>query len=107
MSLDVDGQYRILNQILSLCCISANPPKLALVIGTQATAQPIEQRAVRSRVAVQTGKHQGLKFDFMGRHACVSLSSQERPVRLQPTVPKTHGTREAGGITSGGALPSF
>jgi hypothetical protein len=70
MSLDVDGQYCFLNQIFSLCCISANPRKLAFVIGTQTSAQSVEQCAVRSRVAVQAGQHQCLEFDFVGRHAC-------------------------------------
>src|SRR5260370_29098149 len=73
MSLDVDGQHRILNQILGLRCTSANGRELAFVIGTQAAAQLVEQRAVRSRVAIQAGKHQCLEFDFVGRHACVSL----------------------------------
>src|SRR3979411_3043720 len=83
MSLEVDRQYRLLNQIFRLCCAPLNSREFALVIGTQATAQPVEQRAMRGRVAVQAGKHQGLEFDFVGRHACLSLfSSLAPPVSL-------------------------
>jgi hypothetical protein len=39
---------------------------------TQSAAQLVEQREVRCCVAVQAGKHQGLEFDFGGRHAYVS-----------------------------------
>ena len=73
MSLDVDGQHRFLHQIFRLFCAPPNSRELALVIGTQTTAQSFEQRAVRGRVAVQAGKHQCLEFGFVGRHACVSL----------------------------------
>jgi len=89
MSLEVNRQYRLLNQILRLCCAPPNSREFALVIGTQTAAQSVEQRAVRSRVAVLAGKHQCLEFDFVGRHACVSLfSSLARPVWLQLTVQK-------------------
>src|SRR5258708_2837046 len=73
MSLEVDRQYRLLNQILRLRCAPPNSREFALVIGTEMTAQSVEQRAVRSRVAIQAGKHQCLEFDFAGRHACISL----------------------------------
>src|SRR5258706_16444878 len=73
MSLEVDRQYRLLNQILRLCCASPSSREFALEIGTQMAAQSVEQRAMRSRVAIQAGKHQCLEFDFVGRHACVSL----------------------------------
>src|SRR5258707_13742921 len=76
----MDGQHGLLDQIFGLRCASANAGEFALVIGTQTTAQPIEQRAMRCRIAVQRSKHQGLEFDFVGGHACVSFSSLERPV---------------------------
>src|SRR5258705_7827913 len=89
MSLEGNRQYRLLTQILRLCYATPNSREFALVIGTQTAAQSVEQRAVRSRVAVLAGKHQCLEFDFVGRHACVSLfSSLARPVLLQLTVQK-------------------
>ena len=59
--------------------------ELAFIIGTQAAAQSIEQCAVRGRVAIQAGKHQGLELDFLGRHALrISVSSVGCLVWLQP-----------------------
>src|SRR5260370_42622110 len=60
MSLEVNRQYRLLNQILRLCRASSNSRELALVIGTQTAAQSVEQRAVRSRISMLAGKHQYL-----------------------------------------------
>jgi hypothetical protein len=94
VSLDMNRQHRFLNQIFGLCCISANPRKLAFVVGTQAAAQSVEQSAVRGRVALQAGKHQGFELDFVGRHACVSISSLVRPVWLQLTVTRVENITE-------------
>ncbi len=56
----MDGQYSLLNQIFGLGRTSAKAHELALLIGTQTAAQPIEQGAVRRRIAVQSRKHQSL-----------------------------------------------
>jgi len=55
----MDRQYRLLNQIFRFCCALSKSDELALVIGTQNDGSSVEQRTVRSRVAVQAGKHQG------------------------------------------------
>jgi hypothetical protein len=73
MSLDMDGQQRILNQIFGVRYASPDARQLAFVISAQMATQPFEQRAVRRRIAIEARKHQRLEFRFAGRHRALSL----------------------------------
>src|SRR5436305_10355596 len=107
MSLQVDRQYRLLNQIFRLCCASPKSGELALVIGAQSAAQLIEQRAVRSCIAIQAGKHQGLELNFAGRHACISLLVRWAAWFGYGHGNNNHGTREAGAHRVGWSAAAF
>src|SRR5437879_11684721 len=96
MSLQVDRQYRLLNQIFRLCRAPPDSRELALVIGAQSAAQLIEQRAVRSCIAIQAGKHQRLELNFPGRHACISLLVRWAAWFGYSHGKNNHGTRAAG-----------
>src|SRR5690348_9200166 len=76
--LEVDSQHRFLNQIFRLRRSLANSRQLALVVGTQSATQSTEEHPVSSRIALLACKHQGLQFDFVGRHACVYLTVRRR-----------------------------
>ena len=65
----VDGEQRLLHQIFRLRGATSDPREPALVVPAQQPAQPLEQLAMRRRVAVEAGNHQAFKFGLDRRHA--------------------------------------